>query len=83
MMETYIAQAIGTKIPELNIVGTKPFPEFSTLEECARQHRKEGKAIASALWKSLPGGTIDALICEMMKRRASMFVVPFYDKTED
>lgn len=37
----------------------------------------EGATIAEALIQSLPGGTIDALLVELMRRRASLFAVSF------
>lgn len=38
---------------------------------------EQARTLASVLWETLPGGTIDALIAEMLKRRASKYRVPF------
>jgi len=77
-MEIYIAQDInGKQTPELIIYGRTPFPVLETLQEAAGLHKQQGKGIAKMLFESLPGGTIDALLCEMLKKRASLLVVPF------
>lgn len=39
----------------------------------------DGRALASALLETLPGGTVDALIAELLIRRASLFRVRFGD----
>jgi hypothetical protein len=42
-----------------------------------RIHKATGKRIADALFKTLPGGTVDALLVQLLKRRASLFSVRF------
>lgn len=44
--------------------------------ELRRLFERQGRDLAFALCRSLPGGTIDALLIELMRRRASLFVVP-------
>jgi len=39
-------------------------------------YKREAHLLANALWDSLPGGTIDQLIEELMRRRAKLFIIP-------
>lgn len=76
------AGSIGKKqAPSLRIEAEVPTedsdPDIKNLDECAEFYRTEGKKLADAIFACLPGGTIDALLCEMMTRRASMFRVRF------
>lgn len=45
-------------------------------------YQSEAEALCSALWQSLPGGTVDALLREMLLRRASKFRVPWIERDE-
>jgi len=40
--------------------------------------KTQGRQLADVLYKSLPGGTLDQLLCELMTRRASLFIVPLF-----
>jgi hypothetical protein len=40
---------------------------------------REGTTLARALVETLPGGTVDALLGELLKKRASLLVVGFED----
>ncbi len=40
-------------------------------------YTEQGKLLADALFGSLPGGTIDALFCEIMDRKRSLLRIPF------
>ena len=67
-------------IPRLTIEVHDEFPgcnSSSSLTESRQLHAQQGAALADALFSSLPGGTIDELLAEMMVRRASLFRVPF------
>ena len=62
---------IGEEFPP--VVGTKETewrPGLSVL------FQSQGRILAEALFGALPGGTIDALLREMLERRASLLVVP-------
>lgn len=77
MTEVYIAQDVaGRKTPSLLLHGKAHFPECSTLKECSELHKKEARIIAKALIQSLAGGTIDALLVELLKNNASLLVIP-------
>lgn len=43
-------------------------------------YQNEAETLCEALWRSLPGGTVDALLREMLLRRASKFRVPWIEK---
>ena len=58
----------------------EPIPDVDGIRSVrAAQERfaAQGVALADAIWETCPGGTIDALIAEMLKRRASLFRVRF------
>ncbi|MBL8473815.1 MAG: hypothetical protein JNM98_18640 [Rhodocyclaceae bacterium] len=47
-----------------------------SLNEARQLHSRQAAALADALLASLPGGTVDALLAELMRRRASLLSVP-------
>lgn len=51
--------------------------EDVAFDELPSVFQKDASALADAMFAALPGGTIDALISEFLRRRASLFVVPF------
>lgn len=53
-----------------------------SLAELGDFFKSEASSLANILFDTLPGGTIDHLLAEMMKRRASLFIVPFTKKEE-
>lgn len=76
--EVRIAQPIAEeRIPALEIVGTEAFPRATreTYRELEGLFDKEAKTIAAALRASLPGGTWDRLVAEMVRMHATLFVV--------
>lgn len=56
-----------------------PFPTLEDDDKWETELREfftqEGKGIADALMLTLPGGTIDALLAELMRRRAGLLTV--------
>lgn len=73
----YRAQNTGNKqAPSLRITATEPFPELS-LDDARAEHCAAAEVLCHALYASLPGGTMDRLLGEMLKRKASDFVVTF------
>ena len=72
------AQSLSPKcddIPEMVIIAEKVFPEYTNMAEARFWHGQDAKKIADALFASLPGGTIDALIVEMLDRKRSVLRV--------
>ena len=53
--------------------------DAASLEELKEIYQGEGKWLCNLLFGSLPGGTIDQLMIEMLKRKASMLGVYFGD----
>jgi hypothetical protein len=61
-------------------------PEFASdkaLVDARKEWDAEAKRIADALWSALPGGTISALMREMLERHACLYRVTMPIKTED
>lgn len=49
----------------------------TSLNEARDIYTKQGKLLAESLLSSLPGGTIDALLCELLEKKRSLFTVTF------
>ena len=63
--------------PALYIEAVTPIPsDRLSLAEARSTYQADGTALADALLASLPGGTVDVLLGELMRRRASLFAVP-------
>jgi hypothetical protein len=43
-------------------------------------YRRQANEIAEVLFATLPGGTIDQLLCAMLERRTSLFQVPLFSE---
>ena len=71
------AGSVGSKNPPILVIqAVEQITDNYTLEEIRKLFATEAEALADALITSLPGGTIDALLVELMRRRASLFTVP-------
>lgn len=76
------AQSVGKPIPNLTIVATDHFPA-GTLQEARDASATMGRdafRIAEALHRSLPQGTLDLLLAELVRRHASQLVVRLLDR---
>lgn len=62
--------------PVLTIKAHEQISEYHSLDSARALHNKQGTELAEALLQSLPGGTVDVLLVELMRRRASLFAVP-------
>ncbi len=62
-------------VESLVILCDKPFPEIKSLEESRKMHGLQAKALADALFKTLPGGTLSALFGEFCERYRNVFKV--------
>lgn len=71
------AGSVGDVIPpKLTIEVHDQIHDVSSLEEARSIHARQGEELAIAIMESMPGGTVDALLAELMRRRASLFSVP-------
>jgi hypothetical protein len=76
MIAVYKAQAVrDEKVADLNLVATKPFPEFATTAEHQAALDVDAQFVVSALLASLPGGTVDAVLRGLLQHRASLLRV--------
>lgn len=79
IVNIFRAQAIAGEVEPVLIQITEELPQFdrdNPLELLAARYSSQAISLANALEASLPGGTMDALLREMLKRRASLLVVP-------
>lgn len=71
------ASGIGkTNPPSITIEVHEQIGDVGSLESARKLHAEQGAKLADVLLGSLPGGTVDALLAELMRRRASLFSVP-------
>jgi hypothetical protein len=63
-------------VPDAAIHIDKPIPADATAQETREMSSDDARAMAEVLWVHLPGATLDALIAELLRRRASQFTVP-------
>lgn len=76
----YKAQPIvrgAAEVSDLYIRAGTPVPSLSDLLDMRALFAKEARNLADALQESLPGGTIDALLVELLDRKRALLVVPF------
>jgi hypothetical protein len=75
------AQGFGKKVVEgVTIKLVRELPRFVDVGESIDVFEKEALTLADILCKTLPGGTFDRLVIELLKKEASSFVVPLCDK---
>jgi hypothetical protein len=63
------------EIPTTTLQIEREIPNSNDLKEAEQIYQKEAETICEALYKSLPGGTFDHLVIEMLKRKVSLFKV--------
>ena len=75
-MDIYKAQETtpDTPIPNLYIVATDPLPDIP-YQESEQFFADQACEIAARLHASLPGGTLHALLIEMLQRRTNLLRV--------
>ena len=80
----YKAQGVGdVKVESATLTIDDEMPPFESIEVSKENFTTDAKAAADLLCSTLPGGTLDQLICELLTRRASLFRVPMFDKKEE
>lgn len=75
-IHAYKAQPLGktTDVEDVKIIINKEIPHFvGSLREAELVYEKEAEALADALFKSLPQGTMDRLLIEIMKKNVSSY----------
>jgi len=76
------AASLGNKEPPITIIDIRHQIDLNPSstaymgeEERRMVHVNEAKTLADLLFASLPGGTMDELLAEMMRRKASLLSV--------
>ncbi len=87
MKEIYLTKAdpIGETITEdAEISITGKFHEMDTFAECQKYYNDQAEMLFNALVKSLPGGTMHALLVKMLENHSILLRVtlpsPLFDK---
>ena len=73
------ADPVRDPIPDVVLYFDRPLPESLDLRELALLHLGNGRDLATVLRQVLPGGTLDALLQELLLQRASLLRVPMPD----
>lgn len=60
----------------VTILIEQEIPEPGTLAEGRAVYEEDGRKLADVLAATLPGGTLDALTVELLRRKATSLVVP-------
>lgn len=63
-------------VPSATITIDAELPRDRNPREAAELHMRDARRLATVLLATLPGGTVDALMAELMTRRASQLRVP-------
>lgn len=63
-------------IPDLRLAALEQMPEALDLAEARATYRDQARVIVAALRRSLPGGTIDAVLVELLEMKISLLRVP-------
>ncbi len=80
-LEIYKGQSIGkSQTEDTTIIFKNEFPQFKDLEKSTKVFNNEADFLENALNNVLPGGTYNALLCAMLKRKQGHLVVSFGDK---
>lgn len=66
----------GVTPPTLTLTISERIQDSKKNGELRRIYQNQGQVLAGCLFCALPGGTIDALLVELMSRRASLLSVP-------
>lgn len=76
MIHVYKAQPTGDQvINDLHLTATKTFPDLDEPTAGMSVHETDAQFVVSALLASLPGGTIDAILRQLLTHRASLLRV--------
>lgn len=71
------AQAVlrnDAEIPSVEISAIAPIPDTDSLHATAKIFADDAKMLAATLLETLPGGTIDQLLVELLRAKASQFI---------
>lgn len=68
-------QTTEVTIPNMSITATEELPHDTGLAAPRIRFYEQAKLISDALYDSLPGGTLDALLVELLDRKRSLLRV--------
>ena len=69
--------APSDEVPNLCIVATDEVESTPSLESAMAIYTEQAEKIVSALYTSLPGGTMDQILIKLLEKKASFFKVKF------
>lgn len=63
-------------VESLRIDFSVPFPDDISLTSMRKKYHQEADKIVDAFQRHLPQGLVDHILAELMRRRASLFIIP-------
>jgi len=77
-LQLHRAQPIGSQIlPVVTVTIETAVPEKNTLEAARALYLADALCLVDALYASLPGGTIDAVLYVLLERKASLLSIAY------
>jgi hypothetical protein len=75
---------ISTEVVESCFISiAADLPDGLTVEAAQNLYAQQGAALAKAIFDTCPGGTVDALLAELFRRRSSLFRIRFSSQPEE
>jgi len=76
-LEVFKAQGTGEEeIEEIHIIFNKTIPDFESVGETDYIFKRDSLNLEHFLYVTLPGGTYEMLLIEMLSRKRNQLVVP-------
>ena len=75
MVSLYKARRVTEDISDITIDISEPMPNHLSTDLIRLMFEADAKDLADAIFTSLPSGTIDCLLIEMLERKRSMLIV--------
>lgn len=80
-VQIYKAQPISDiDIPDGHLSAMQTFPANLSVEDAGALHTVQAKAVVAFLFQHLPGGTVDRVLAELLRRKASTLSVLLQEK---
>jgi len=70
------AMGLGEKIDSIQIRIDTPVREFTSMEDAREYYQGTAQIFVNLILRTLPGGLTDAILAELMRKKASILAVP-------
>jgi hypothetical protein len=85
VIQSMKAQITHAELDDLQINFVNPPPEWdresdSPIDSLKARFSEEAQRLGDALCEHLPGGLVDAILGDLLRRKATVYCVPLYDR---